>query len=145
VRGERSGRNLYCLSACSWRVCVASLSELLVDHSNTFSRSKAKISSTKPLARSDHGGASTCCQPAEATLTTILDHRGHRRAGRAHCDHCPDCSDLVWTAQLERLGLFNNLAALHLPSDARWHTYVATLVQRVRFLNNQHLKHREKS
>jgi hypothetical protein len=129
VRGERSVRSFIVrLHAAGWQVCVASLSELLVDHSYTLLRSKAKISSTKPPTRSDHGGASTCCQPAEATLTAILDHRRHRRTGRAHCDHRPDCSDLVWTAEFQRLGLFNNSAALHLP----YAKFMGAFVQRVR-------------
>jgi hypothetical protein len=128
VRGKRSGRSFIVrLHAAGWRLCVASLSELLVNHSYTSSRSKAEISSTKPLIRSDHGGASTCCQPAEATLTAILDHRRHRCSGRAHCDHRPDCSDLVWTAEFQRLGLFNNSAALHL-SYAK---FMGASVQRV--------------
>jgi hypothetical protein len=141
VRGKGNGRSFIVRlhDAAGWRVCVASLSELLVDHSNTFSRSKEKISSTKPPARTDHGGASTCCQPAKATLTTILDHRRHRSAGRAHCDHCPDCCDLVWTAQFERLGLFNNSAALHLPHGQ----LVGAFVQRVRVPRNRLLKHRK--
>ena len=48
VRGKRNGRSFIVrLHAAGWRVCVVSLSELLVDHSNTFSRSKEKISLDK--------------------------------------------------------------------------------------------------
>lgn len=74
--------------------------------------------STKPSAASNHGGASTCCQPAEATLTTFLDNYCHYRAGRAHCRYRPDCSDFIWTTQINRPGLVCTSAALYL--SCRW-------------------------
>jgi len=84
--------------------------------------------STKPSAASNHGGASTCCQPAEATLTTFLDNCRHHRAGRAHCCYRPDCSDPIWTTQINGLGLVYTSAALHL--SCKW--ILGAFVRRVR-------------